>query len=86
MDTKMSATTVRAWAMAATAMLGIAWSMPANAQSIEQGLLQLEWGDPAPVAPGKARAQSRFNAHLVKDDGSRITLDPAQARKAAGDL
>jgi hypothetical protein len=86
MDMKISATTVRAWAMAAAAVLGIAWSMPANAQSIEQGLLQLEWGDPAPAAPGKAQAQSRFNAHLVKDDGSRIALDPAQARKAAGDL
>ena len=86
MDMKTSTTTGRAWAIVATLVLGIACARSAHAQTIEQGLLQLEWGDPAPAAPGQVRAKSRFNAHLVKDDGSRIALDPAQARKAAGDL
>ncbi|KRA46369.1 hypothetical protein [Pseudoxanthomonas sp. Root630] len=82
----MSTTTGRAWAIVAVVALGITGAQSAGAQSIEQGLLQLEWGDPAPAAPGKVERESRFNAHLVKDDGSRVALDPAQARKAAGDL
>ncbi|PPJ41368.1 hypothetical protein C0063_16135 [Pseudoxanthomonas sp. KAs_5_3] len=83
---KTSATTGRAWAIVATLVLATAGVANARAQTIEQGLLQLEWGDPAPAPPGQARAKSRFNAHLVKDDGSRIALDPVQARRAAGDL
>ena len=86
MDMKTSTTTGRARAIVATLVLGIAGTASTHAQTIEQGLLQLEWGDPAPVAPGQAKSKSRFNARLVKDDGSRIALDPAQARKAAGDL
>ena len=86
MDMKTSTTTARARAIVATLVLGIAGTASTHAQTIEQGLLQLEWGDPAPVAPGQAKSKSRFNARLVKDDGSRIALDPAQARKAAGDL
>ena len=86
MDMKTSTTTGRARAIVATLVLGIAGTASTHAQTIEQGLLQLEWGDPAPVPPGQAKSKSRFNARLVKDDGSRIALDPAQARKAAGDL
>ncbi len=86
MDMKTSTTTGRARAIVATLVLGIAGTASTHAQTIEQGLLQLEWGDPAPVAPGQAKSKSRFNARLVKDNGSRIALDPAQARKAAGDL
>ncbi len=86
MDMGMSTTTGRALAIVACAAWGIAALPSARAQSIEQGLLQLEWGDPAPAAPGKVQRESRFNAHLVRDDGSRIALDPAQARRAAGDL
>lgn len=86
MDMKTSMTTGRARAIVATLVLGIAGTASTHAQTIEQGLLQLEWGDPAPAAPGQAKSKSRFNARLVKDDGSRIALDPAQARKAAGDL
>ncbi|KRA53743.1 hypothetical protein ASD77_03535 [Pseudoxanthomonas sp. Root65] len=73
-----------------TAMLavacGLSFATALQAQTIEQGLLQLEWGDPPPVAAGQARLSPRFNASLLKDDGSRIPLDPAQARLAAGDL
>ena len=86
MAMKTSTPTGRARAIVATLVLGIAGTASTHAQTIEQGLLQLEWGDPAPVAPGQAKSKSRFNARLVKDDGSRIALDPAQARKAAGDL
>ena len=82
----MSTTTGRAQAIFAAVALGITGIASAQAQSIEQGLLQLEWGDPAPATPGKTQREPLFNAHLVKDDGSRIALDPAQARKAAGDL
>jgi hypothetical protein len=76
----------RRWTIIVLAMLGLAGMGDVRAQTIEQGLLQLEWGDPARPAPGQARLQPRFNAHLVKDDGSRIVLDAAQARLAAGDL
>ena len=73
-----------------TAMLavacGLSFATALQAQTIEQGLLQLEWGDPPPAAAGQQRLAPRFNASLLKDDGSRIALDPAQARLAAGDL
>ena len=74
MDMKTSTTTGRARAIVATLVLGIAGTASTHAQTIEQGLLQLEWGDPAPVAPGQAKSKSRFNARLVKDDGSRIAV------------
>lgn len=76
----------RALAAFACALLGLAGAGSIRAQTIEQGMLQLEWGDPARPAPGRVRLAPRFNAHLVKDDGSRIVLDPVQARRAAGDL
>ncbi|WFC42406.1 hypothetical protein [Pseudoxanthomonas sp. SE1] len=85
-DMETGATKGRVLATIAWAMLGLAGIGDARAQDIEQGLLQLEWGDPARPAPGKTRLAPRFNAHLVKDDGSRIALDAAQARLAAGDL
>ena len=73
-----------------TAMLavgyGLSFATALRAQTVEQGLLQLEWGDPAPAANGQPRLAPRFNASLLKDDGTRIALDPAQARLAAGDL
>ena len=52
MDMKTSTTTGRARAIVATLVLGIAGTASTHAQTIEQGLLQLEWGDPAPVPPG----------------------------------
>ncbi len=56
MDMKTSTTTGRARAIVATLVLGIAGTASTHAQTIEQGLLQLEWGDPAPVAPGQAKS------------------------------
>ena len=86
MDRETGAKGFRALAAFACAMLGLAGAGAIRAQTIEQGTLQLEWGDPARPAPGRVRLAPRFNVHLVKDDGSRIALDPVQARRAAGDL
>src|SRR5690606_3704056 len=57
----------------------------AAAAQVVHGRLELQWGDPAP-APAEQRPQTRLLATLVTDDGVRIALDPAQARRAAGDL
>lgn len=65
---------------------GLSFAMEVHAQTIEQGLLQLEWGDPPRAAAGAPRLAPKFNASLLKDDGTRIPLDPAQAKLAAGDL
>ncbi len=56
----------------------------ANAQVV-QGQLELQWGDPSPMAAGP-KLPAQLLATLVTDDGMRIALDPAQARRAAGDL
>ena len=57
----------------------------AAAAQVVQGRLELQWGDPAP-APAEYQPPTRLLATLVTDDGVRIALDPAQARRAAGDL
>ena len=76
----------RACGLVAGLVLGLSQAAGVQAQTIEQGLLQLEWGDPPRAATGQPRLAPRFNASLLKDDGSRITLDPTQAKLAAGDL
>jgi hypothetical protein len=67
--------------------LGLALFLVAGIAQAEivQGQLQLQWGDP-PGGPGQPQAPHRFRATLVTDDGARYALDPAQARRAAGDL
>lgn len=75
-----------AWVMAVLAVGALVPVLEARAQTIEQGLLQLEWGDPPRATMGQPRLAPQFNASLLKDDGSRIALDPVQARRAAGDL
>ena len=47
------------------------------------GSLELRWGDASPQA---ANRRGQFTATLVTDAGQRLPLDPAQARKAAGNL
>ena len=64
------------------ALLGF---FPGAMAEIVQGQLELRWGDPIPMQ-GKSQLPSRFVATLVGDDGTRHALDPAQARRAAGDL
>jgi hypothetical protein len=65
--------------------LALAGFLPGARAEIVQGQLELRWGDPIPVH-GKSQLPSRFIATLVGDDGKRRALDPAQARRAAGDL
>ncbi|QBB71977.1 hypothetical protein ELE36_17295 [Pseudolysobacter antarcticus] len=48
-----------------------------------RGQLELVWGDAAPDAIDRT---SPLLVTLVTDDGRRIALDPARARRAAGDL
>lgn len=55
------------------------------AQEIVQGMMELRWGDPK-GGPGEPARPSRFTATLVTDDGRRIRLEPAHAKRAAGDL
>lgn len=71
--------------IAACLGLALAGYLPGARAEIVQGQLELRWGDPIP-AHGKSQSPSRFVATLVGDDGSRRALDPAQARRAAGDL
>ena len=71
--------------IAACLGLALAGYLPGARAEIVQGQLELRWGDPIPVH-GKSQSPSRFVATLVGDDGSRRALDPAQARRAAGDL
>ncbi len=54
--------------------------------TIVQGRLALHWGDPAPVPRQQKAPPARLRAVLLVDDGRRIPLDPAQAKRAAVDL
>ncbi len=75
------------WHAPLTRGLGLALLLFATAAQAEivQGQLQLQWGDPR-GGPGQPQGPHRFRATLVTDDGARYALDPAQARRAAGDL
>ncbi len=71
--------------IAACLGLVLAGFLPGARAEIVQGQLELRWGDPIPVH-GRSQLPYRFVATLVGDDGKRRALDPAQARRAAGDL
>ncbi|MGH8063192.1 MAG: hypothetical protein ACREO7_14395 [Pseudoxanthomonas sp.] len=71
--------------IAACLGLALAGFFPGARAEIVQGQLELRWGDPIPMH-GKSQLPPRFVATLVGDDGTRRALDPAQARRAAGDL
>ncbi|TDK22744.1 hypothetical protein E2F46_13385 [Luteimonas aestuarii] len=66
-------------------------SASAHAQTL-LGHLELQWGDPSPELHARYKAghdangAPRFNVSLLTDRGVRVALDPAQARRAAGDL
>ena len=82
--TRRQARGVRAffsWGLGLVLMTGALYAQA----EIVQGQLELQWGDPR-GEPGQARQSSRFRATLVTDTGARHALDPAQARRAAGDL
>lgn len=68
-------------------MAVLAWfacGATASAGETVLGHLELRWGDP-PAAHAEHRPH-KFTATLVTARGERIALDPAQARRAAGDL
>ena len=69
--------------MRALLALALLSAMPQARATDLTGRLELRWGD---AAPGALRRGERFTATLVTDGGQRLPLDPAQARKAAGDL
>ncbi|MEO6102179.1 MAG: hypothetical protein ABIP44_00900, partial [Pseudoxanthomonas sp.] len=73
--------------VAACMGLPLAGFLPGARAEIVQGQLELRWGDPVQTqVRGKSQLPSRFIVTLVGDNGTRRTLDPAQARRAAGDL
>ncbi|WP_133000355.1 hypothetical protein [Luteimonas arsenica] len=69
--------------LAALALLSFT---PAASAEVVQGALQLRWGDPHVPVGMEVRRAPRFEAQLVLDSGERLPLDPAQARRGAGDL
>ncbi len=71
----------RCFAMAAL-VTGSSYPWLATAQVVQQGSLELLWGDPQPSAP----LPPRFEANLVDAVGNRHALDTAQALLAARDL
>src|SRR5688572_19805791 len=72
------------WRAIFVGVLAMMTAAPSFAQVV-LGQLELRWGDPQ-RAPGQAMRPDRFTATLVTDAGKRIALDPARAKRAAGDL
>lgn len=75
---------IRHVVLLSTALAHMASAAPA-APGIVQGRLEMQWGDSTVGQPG-SRGSGRFRVNLVTDQGVRHALDPAQARRAAGDL
>ncbi len=71
--------------MALALLWGCGVIAPMRAQTVVQGVLQLQWGDPPPGSLRPAAA-ARFEAWLDVGSGRRIALDALQTRRAAGDL
>lgn len=59
---------------------------PSRADTVVQGVLQLQWADPPRATHGRAQAAPQLDVWLETAPGQRVALDPAQARRAAGDL
>ncbi|WP_155944521.1 hypothetical protein [Pseudoxanthomonas sp. Root630] len=59
---------------------------PSHADTVVQGILQLQWADPPRALPGRAKAAPQLDVWLETAPGQRVPLDAAQARRAAGDL
>lgn len=57
-------------------------AVPGVQAQVVPGHLELHWGDPVP----QSAQAPRFKASLALDNGARLALDPAQARRGAGDL
>ncbi|HEY0859654.1 MAG TPA: hypothetical protein VGE19_01950 [Pseudoxanthomonas sp.] len=59
---------------------------PSKAETVVQGILQLQWADPPRALPGRVQKPPQLDAWLETGPGRRIALDVDQARRAAGDL
>jgi len=77
---------VHAPAACVLALVSLFAVAPTCAQTVVQGVLQLQWADPPRAAAGQAQAPARLDVWLETAPGRRIALDPSQARRAAGDL
>ena len=60
--------------------------LPLKAETVVQGVLQLQWADPPRALPGRVQKPPQLDAWLETGPGRRIALDVSQARRAAGDL
>jgi M6 family metalloprotease-like protein len=72
----------------ALALAGGLSATPALAQTetVVQGTLQLQWGDPPRALPGRSRLAPQLRVFLDQGPQQRHELDATQARRAAGDL
>jgi len=73
-------------AACALAMACLLPAPPLRADTMVQGILQLQWADPPHAPPGQARPAPQLDAWLETGPGQRVPLDVAQSRLAAGDL
>ena len=60
--------------------------LSSKAETVVQGVLQLQWADPPRALPGRVQKAPQLDAWLETGPGRRIALDVNQARRAAGDL
>ena len=78
---------MHAWAAGfVLALAGLSAVPPSRADTVVQGILQLQWADPPRATPGRAQAAPQLDVWLETAPGQRVALDAAQARRAAGDL
>ncbi len=70
-------------ALALACMLAVP---PLHAETVVQGILQLQWADPPRALPGRAQAAPQLDVWLETAPGQRVALEASQARRAAGDL
>nr|WP_298127641.1 hypothetical protein [uncultured Pseudoxanthomonas sp.] len=68
------------------AFAGILPAFPLRAETVVQGILQLQWADPPRALPGRVQAAPQLDVWLETGPGQRVPLDVAQSRRAAGDL
>lgn len=68
------------------ALAGTLPAFPLRAETVVQGILQLQWADPPRALPGRVQAAPQLDVWLETGPGQRMPLDVAQSRRAAGDL
>ena len=66
-------------ALALACMLAVP---PSHAETVVQGILQLQWADPPRALPGRAQAAPQLDVWLETAPGQRVALEASQARRA----